>query len=110
MQNQRYMNAPHELKPNPSAPTVGPKTISNPATTLAALAGVTLHAKTPHVLVQVEAADVRMCPEGTAPTTTLGITVAAGDQRLLSISEATLAKWIRSTGVDATIQIAQYME
>lgn len=109
MQNVRVNNSPQALKPNPAAPTVGPKTVSNTAVKLTDLAGVTLHDRTDYVMVQIETAEVRYCPDGTAPTTTLGIKLTPGQTVLLSLSEANQAKWIRGTASDASLQIAQYL-
>ncbi len=106
--NAHIANLSHVLAPNVAAPTVA-KTISNTAVTLANL-GVAIDGNTRYVMLTVEAGPVRVCPEGTTPTTTLGQPVYAGQAVLLSRAEALTAKWIRSTAIDATAQVSQYTE
>ena len=93
----------HTLIPNAAAPTA---TLSVSAATTLTAAGLTLHAATQTVLVSVEGAEVRMCPEGTTPTATLGHAVPVGRWMEISRAEATMAKWF-SAGA-AKLQVSQY--
>mgnify|MGYP000859541977 FL=1 len=93
----------HTLIPNAAAPTVS--VAVSTATTLAA-GGVTLHAATQTVLVSVEGAEVRMCPDGTTPTATLGHAVPVGRWLEISRAEANTAKWFSSGA--AKLQVSQY--
>lgn len=83
-------------------------TIANTAGTLAGLGSFTFNANTKRVVVVIRTAPVNFDPSGTDPTTTVGIPVLAGQIVELSIEEATIAKWIRSTGVSATANVCQY--
>ena len=93
----------HTLIPNAAAPTA---TLSVGAATTLTAAGLTLHTATQTVLVSVEGAEVRMCPEGTTPTATLGHAVPVGRWMEISRAEANTAKWF-SAGA-AKLQVSQY--
>jgi len=54
-------------------------TDQDPAVTLAAIAGGTLPVNAQHALIQAEAASIRWTDDGTTPTASLGILLAAGD-------------------------------
>lgn len=94
--------------PNTAAAHAGPLTVSSTAVNLRDL--VTLHADTQVVLVSVETASVRFTVNGTAPTSTLGFATLAGAYIRMSRNEADLARFIRSTGTDAALQVAQYKD
>lgn len=104
--NQRITNLGYELQP--VAVACQKVTISSTAGTLEGLGSFTFDASTKVVLVTVESNPARVDPSGTAPTTLVGQPVVAGQQVMLSIAEAKAAKWIRSTGGDATAQVSQY--
>ena len=101
--NAQITNLLHSLKPVTAAPTVALNITT--ATTLAA-AGLVLDGATLVVQVQVEGADVRMCPEGTTPTSALGQLITVGQWLEISRATATTAKWY-STGA-AVVQVSQY--
>jgi len=106
MQNIRFTNVPHALVPNRAAPTAS-CSIAGTAVTLAG-AGITLHAATQTVFITVDTAEVRVCPDGTTPTSSLGHALAPSNGIYLSASSASVAKWIR-TGSTATLQVSQYL-
>lgn len=93
--------------PNLNAPHQGPVTVGAAAVALTAL--ITLHAATQVVLIAVETAAVRYTVNGTTPTATLGFAAVAGQFIRLTRNEADVAKFIRSTGSDAALQAAQYV-
>lgn len=66
-----------------------------------------LHEQTESVFIAVEGAPIRIIPNKTAPTTSLGVLLDDGDSAVLSRAEYLVARAIRTTGVDATVQIAQ---
>jgi hypothetical protein len=95
--------------PNKQAPHEGPVTVGGTAARLTSL--ITLHAATRAVIIQVEAAALRMTFDQTAPTATKGLR-HDGAQRpiiLLSKAEAEHAQLIREGATSATIQVAQYL-
>ena len=101
--SENVTNLLHTLIPNSAAPTA---TLSVGAATTLTAAGLTLHAATQTVLLTVEGAEVRMCPDGTTPTATLGHAVPVGRWMEISRAEATMAKWFSSGA--ATLQVSQY--
>jgi hypothetical protein len=94
--------------PNFNAAHQGPLTVGAAAAALTGLA--TLHADTKVVLIAVETAAVRYTVNGTTPTSTLGFAALAGQFIRLTRQEADAAKFIRSTGSDAALQVAQYKD
>jgi hypothetical protein len=92
--------------PNAAAAHAGPLTVSSTAAALTSL--VTLHAATTFVLIKIEDAAVRLTLNGTTPTTTLGLNYVADVQLVLTRAEADVAQFIRATGTDAKLQVAQY--
>lgn len=94
--------------PNFNAPHVGPIAVGAAAAALATL--VTLHADTHVILIAVETATVRYTVNGTTPTGTLGFAALAGQFIRLTRQEADAAKFIRATGNDAALQVAQYKD
>ena len=59
------------------------------------------------VWFDVQDADVMMTPEGTAPTTTVGHRLAAGEKYLTTVGNAKLMKFIRQGGTSGTIQYSE---
>jgi len=97
--------------PNFNAAHEGPLAVSSTAVTLLSLlTGSALHADTKAVLLCVEDAAVRYTVNGTTPTATLGFAAIAGQFIRLSRQEADVAKFIRSTGTDSALQVAQYKD
>ncbi len=82
-------------------------TVGAAAATLRSL--ITIDSGTGLVSCKVEGASIRICPTGTTPTGSLGFLVADGGTFELSRREADVAKVIRGTGTDATLQAAQYL-
>ena len=93
--------------PNKAAAHAGPLTVGAAAATLASL--VTLDAATAFVVIKVETAAVRMTVNGTTPTSTKGFNFIADTEIVLSKAEADLAQFIRSTGADGALQVAQFI-
>lgn len=106
MSSIRISNSRQALVPNASAPSTT-ATVGAAAHTLAEL-GLVIHPATRVLQITVETAAIRECPEGTTPTASLGQPYAIGAVALISSDEARSAKWIRSGGADATLQIAQF--
>lgn len=104
--NVKVENLPHEWQPNVNAHTV---TLNATAAskTLAQL-GLALDAATVVLVVGVENADVRFCPEGTPATANLGQRIYAGDTIAISRAEASNGTWINATGTAAVLQVSQY--
>jgi len=95
--------------PNNEADHEGPLAVSSAAVTLLSLlAASDLHQNTRAVLISIEDAAVRYTINGTTPTATLGFAAIAGQFIRLSREEADLAQFIRSTGTDSALQVAQY--
>lgn len=106
MQNTRVTNLPHHLAGIAGVPTVAP-TLSSTAKKLSELTAVTLNDKTQYVMITPEGGSVRVDPSGAAPTASVGQLVVNGASVLMSIQEATSAKWIVTAG-DVVLQISQY--
>ena len=104
--NVSVTNLPQALRP--LAVACKTVTIAGTAGTLEGLGSFTLDADAKFVQVAIETAAVRTDPSGTAPTSSVGQPVNAGQVVLLSRDEAKLGKWIRSTGTSATAQVSQY--
>lgn len=83
-------------------------TISSTAGTLETLGSFTFDANCKRVVVVIKSNPVNFDPSGTAPTSSVGLPVLAGQIVEMSIAEAKLAKWIRSGGSDATVNVSQY--
>ena len=94
-----------EYVPNGAAPPAS-ATVDSTVRTLRSL--VTLEADTRLVVIKVELHAIRLCPTGTTPTSELGFLIPANATVELSRGEADLAKLLRATADDATIQVAQY--
>jgi len=94
--------------PNFNAPHEGPVTVGAAAQALKDL--VTIHVDTKVVLIGVETAAVRFTVTGTTPTATLGFNAVAGASIRLTRQEADAALFIRATGTDAALQVAQYKD
>ena len=107
--NQLQVNALHEL--SPIASSYGYPTVSSTALDAAALAaaanGVTLAANTGYLMVQPTTNPVRVTFDGTTPTASVGIELAAGSITYLSRAMYKKAQFIRSTGSDSVLQVAQ---
>lgn len=68
--------------------------------------GLVLAAETTTVHVKVEGSDIRVCPNGTAPTASLGDKHTDGQEFLLSRREAVSAQWY-TTGT-TVLQTSQF--
>lgn len=98
----------NNLVPLTSVATEGPLTVTNAAVTIASLiAGAAFAAQCNAVMVSVETDQIRLDPNGGAPTTTKGHLISPNQKFILSREEADVAKVIRVT-TDAKIQVTQY--
>ncbi|MHB1345850.1 MAG: hypothetical protein ACYCX3_16085 [Thermoleophilia bacterium] len=83
-------------------PNGTPQTLTVDAT-VGGVAFAAFPAGTTHVFWSVEAAQCRVWPGGTAPTTTTGHVVDPGYSSVWSVASASAAKWIRTGTVSAVI-------
>ncbi len=67
------------------------------------------HPNTTHVLYSVEGAQCRFTLDSSAPTTTNGHLLEAGDTGIFPVSWALAAKFIKTTETDATIHASPLM-
>ena len=104
--NVRINNAPHALRP--LAVAVKKVTIAGTAGTLEGLGSFTFDAACEYVQVAIGTGPVNTDPSGTAPDSTTGQPVLVGQIVLLSIGEAKLGKWIRTTATSGVAQVSQY--
>jgi len=99
----RVTNLEQELVPNPNQPG-RMVTVDNTA------AGVqigAIHEDTSHVMISIDAQPVRVTFDGTAPTDTSGIYLAANTRVIWSRALALAAKFIRATGSNGTMAMQQ---
>lgn len=85
-----------------------PKPINFESVTVGSTAAVLTAAKyagATTALITVETASIRMRMDGTAPTSTVGTLLNAGDQRLLTSPEQIAGFQAIAVGSDATIQV-----
>jgi ferric-dicitrate binding protein FerR (iron transport regulator) len=99
-------NFAHELIP--VAVATKAVTIADTAGTLEGLGSFTFSTSTKVVQIAVKGYAVNVDPSGTAPTTSVGQPLTAGQVVQMSIAEAKLAKWIRQTSSSATADVNQY--
>ena len=83
-------------------------TVTSSASLLTALLGTALHAATDLVQISVETDAIRLCPTGTVPTGSLGVSIPVGTVLELTRAEADVARVIRVTN-NATLQVVQYI-
>lgn len=103
---QVISNLEQELLPNAGQPG---QTITIDATAGGKqIAG--LHPDTTHVMISIDAQPVRVTFDGTAPTDTTGVYLAAGTLKIWSRALAIAAKFIRATGTSGTLAVEQLKE